>query len=123
MFSRSSRRRPKNVLRTYRITLLGTSFKRQIRTSTGRHFKTSPVRQIGTFPGLSNRIFRGRPGDVRGGRPSVVLGTNICRLDLMLPFDAEAVARRCSVKKVFENSQENTFARVSFLIQLQASGL
>ena len=39
----------------------------------------------------------------------------------------EAVARRCSVKKVFLeislNSQENTCARVSFLIMLQASGL
>ena len=35
---------------------------------------------------------------------------------------AEAVAQRCSVKKVFleisQNSQENTFARVSFLIKL-----
>ena len=39
----------------------------------------------------------------------------------------EAVAQRCSIKKVFleilENSEENTCARVSFLIQLQASGL
>ena len=37
---------------------------------------------------------------------------------------AEAVVRRCSVKKVFlkilQNSQENTRARVSFLIKLQA---
>ena len=37
---------------------------------------------------------------------------------------AEAVARRCSVKKVFleilQNSQENTCARASFLIKLQA---
>ena len=36
----------------------------------------------------------------------------------------EAVVRRCSVKKVFlemsQNSQENTCARVSFLIKLQA---
>ena len=36
----------------------------------------------------------------------------------------EAVVRRCSVKKVFiemsENSQENTCARVSFLIKLPA---
>ena len=36
----------------------------------------------------------------------------------------EAVVQRCSVKKVFleisQNSQENTFARVSFLIKLQA---
>ena len=40
---------------------------------------------------------------------------------------AEAVARRCSVRKVFlkisQNSLENTCARVSFLIKLQASGL
>ena len=39
----------------------------------------------------------------------------------------EAVAQTCSVKKVFleisENSQENTCARVSILIKLQASGL
>ena len=38
----------------------------------------------------------------------------------------EAVVQRCSVKKVFleisQNSQENTCARVSFLIKLQASG-
>ena len=37
----------------------------------------------------------------------------------------EAVVRKCSVKKVFwkipQNSQENTCARVSFLIKLQAS--
>ena len=41
--------------------------------------------------------------------------------------DTEAVARRCSVKKVFldisQNSQENTCVKVSFLIKLQASGL
>ena len=39
----------------------------------------------------------------------------------------EAVAQRCSVKKVFleilQNSRENTCARVSCLIKLQASGL
>ena len=39
----------------------------------------------------------------------------------------EAVAQRCSVKKVFllisQNSQENTCARVSFLIKLQTRGL
>ena len=38
----------------------------------------------------------------------------------------EAVVRRCSVRKVFlqisQYSQENTCARVSFLITLQASG-
>ena len=41
--------------------------------------------------------------------------------------DSEAVARRCSAKKVFleiqQNSQENTCAWVSFLIKLEASGL
>ena len=59
------------------------------------------------------------------------------RLDLVLQYrsvfllilsthlkDSEAVARRCSVKKVFlkisQNLQENTFARVSFLIKIQA---
>ena len=39
----------------------------------------------------------------------------------------EAVAQMCSIKKVFleisQNSQENTCARVSLLIKLQASGL
>ena len=39
----------------------------------------------------------------------------------------EAVVQTCSVKKVFlgisQNSQENTCARVSFLIKLQASAL
>ena len=39
----------------------------------------------------------------------------------------EAVARRCSVKKVLleisENSQENTCATVLFSIKLQATGL
>ena len=50
-------------------------------------------------------------------------------LHLQLPWVGitEAVVRRCSVKKVFlkisDNSQENTRARVSFLIKLQASGL
>ena len=38
----------------------------------------------------------------------------------------EAVSQRCSVKNVFleisQNSQENTCARVSFLIKLQAWG-
>ena len=40
---------------------------------------------------------------------------------------AEAVFRRCSVKKVFleisGNSQESTCAKISFLIKLHASGL
>ena len=44
----------------------------------------------------------------------------------MFPRDfSEAVARRCSVKKMFleisQNSQENNCARVSLLIKLQAS--
>ena len=44
-----------------------------------------------------------------------------------IKWSSEAVAQRCSVKKVLleisQNSQENTCARVSFLIKLQASGL
>ena len=40
---------------------------------------------------------------------------------------AEAVVQSCSVKKVFleisQNSQENTCARISFLIKLQASAI
>ena len=42
-------------------------------------------------------------------------------------INAEAVVRRCSVKKVFlkflQKSQENTCVRVSFLIRLQAQVL
>ena len=51
-----------------------------------------------------------------------------CRKRILISLKlvtAEAVARRCSVKKVFlqisQNLQENTFARVSFLIKLQTS--
>ena len=44
-----------------------------------------------------------------------------------LTFTTEAVALRCSVKKVFlestQNSQESTYVRDSFLIKLQALGL
>ena len=49
------------------------------------------------------------------------------QIELNLFDTSEAVARRCSVKKVFleisQNSQENTCAIVSFLIKLQASDL
>ena len=42
-------------------------------------------------------------------------------------ISSDAVARRCSVKKVFlensQNLQENTCSRVSFLIKLEAYGL
>ena len=45
---------------------------------------------------------------------------------MSLPW-LEAVDGRCSVKKIFleiaQKSQENTCAKVSFLIKLQASGL
>ena len=63
---------------------------------------------------------------VRGVTKLVIfLGRNKC----MTPYIAacklsEAVAQRCSVKKVFleisQNSKENTCARVPFLIKLQA---
>ena len=47
-------------------------------------------------------------------------------LEVILPQPKlEAVAQRCSVKKVFleisQNSQENTCGRVSFFIKLQTS--
>ena len=46
---------------------------------------------------------------------------------LLLQVWLEAVALTCSVKKVFleiwQNSQENTYDRDSFLIKLQVSGL
>ena len=46
---------------------------------------------------------------------------------LLLLLSPEAVVQTCSVKKMFletsQNSQENTCARASFLIKLQASGL
>ena len=46
---------------------------------------------------------------------------------LLLLLSPEVVVQTCSVKKMFletsQNSQENTCARASFLIKLQASGL
>ena len=60
------------------------------------------------------------------------LKTTSCRLTYIILMNRirlliEAVAQRCSVKKAFSefslNSQENTCARVSFLIKLQATGL
>ena len=43
---------------------------------------------------------------------------------ILVPQKTEAFAQACSVKKVFleisQNSQENTFVIVSFLIKLQA---
>ena len=57
---------------------------------------------------------------------SEVFTSKLTSLFVMNPFP-EAVARRCSVENMFleisQNSQENTCARVSFLIKLQASGL
>ena len=48
----------------------------------------------------------------------------ICQFWAIFELQSEAVAQRCSVEKVFleisQNSQENTCARVSFLIKLQA---
>ena len=56
---------------------------------------------------------------VSSGYRFIILGKKI-----LFEAPSGAVARRCSVKKVFleisQNSQENTFARVSFLIKLQA---
>ena len=51
---------------------------------------------------------------------------SIC-FNLLPSRSIEAVAQICSVKKVFweiwQNSQENTCARVSILTKLQASGV
>ena len=41
---------------------------------------------------------------------------------LDLSVSPETVARRCSVKKLFLKISQNSRARVSFLIKLQASG-
>ena len=50
--------------------------------------------------------------------------TNIINIVWLIFICPEAVARRCSIKKLFieilQNSQENTRARVSFLIKLQS---
>ena len=49
----------------------------------------------------------------------------LCPIFQLIEFFTKAVIRRCFVKKVFliisENSQENTCARVSFLIKLHTS--
>ena len=49
-----------------------------------------------------------------------------CKVSIFLKR-TEAVARRCTVKKVFlqipQNSKENTCVRVSFLIKLEATDL
>ena len=51
----------------------------------------------------------------------------LMKLKTQCTLNAKAVACRCSVKELFlessQNSQENTCARVSFLIKLQALGL
>ena len=53
-----------------------------------------------------------------------VLSTPLTLFYLIMVIMTETVAQRCSLKKVFleisQNLQENTCARVSFLIKLQA---
>ena len=50
----------------------------------------------------------------------------LIKVNTLFYFISEAVVRRCSVKKMFleisHNSQENTCARVSFLVKLQVWG-
>ena len=52
-----------------------------------------------------------------------IIGHNYNKINTLIP-NAEAVAQRCSVKKVFleilQNSRENTCARVTSVIKLQA---
>ena len=71
---------------------------------------------------------RGRSIEAKGV-DNVMTGNREVKLrfsDLSCRF-IEAIAQRCSAKMVFleisENSKENTYTRVSFLITLQASGL
>ena len=56
-----------------------------------------------------------------------IMGLKKVKLQIMNTWIPEAVVQRCSVKKVFlknsQNSQENTCARVSFLIKFQAERL
>ena len=51
----------------------------------------------------------------------------LCKMKLWDKLQKEEVVGKCSVKKLFlktsQNSQENTFVGVYFLIKLQASGL
>ena len=56
----------------------------------------------------------------------LIFNSEALNMDITFP-NLEAVVQKSSLKKVFleisQNSQENTVARVSFLIKLQASGL
>ena len=51
----------------------------------------------------------------------------LCKVNLWDKLEKEEVVGKCSVKKVFlkisQNSQEYIFARISFLMKFQASGL
>ena len=57
----------------------------------------------------------------------VPICTKFCKFVKNVVLNVEAVVQRCSIKKVFlkisQNSQENTCARVSFLIKSQTLGL
>ena len=57
----------------------------------------------------------------------IILKVIISYISFIISFTTEAATRGVLLKKVFfkmlQNSQENTCARVSFLIKLQASGL
>ena len=55
---------------------------------------------------------------------NIVQDSTVLKTTLKCCQHSEAVVQRCSVKKVFleisQNSQQNTCARASFLIKLQA---
>ena len=84
LLSRSSRRRPENVLGMSWINLPGTSLEPQIKTSLdvvpGRPQYVKLARPRDVRSKRSNKIFTGHPGDVGGGRPRDALGNNICHL-------------------------------------------
>ena len=79
VLSRSSRRRPENVLGTSRINLPGMSLERQIKTSPGRQDVRLGRPRDGQIEPLRDVL-----GMLEGGRPRDVLGTNICRLGIYI---------------------------------------
>ena len=67
---------------------------------------------------IKKRVFKGNIFDFK------IRKNEVDKIDHANALSSRSNHRRCSVKKVFleisQNSQENTCARVSFLIKLQA---
>ena len=84
MFSGSSRRRPKNVLRTSQTNLPGSSLIRQISTSPGRHLIRPQDVRLGRPWDVRSRCTWGSQigsfGNILGTLAGDVLGSSICPL-------------------------------------------